>query len=186
MIPIIIVTGPSGAGKSTVAEKLFERQKLPLRRFITCTTRAKRPGERHGREYWFLSREEFEADIAKDFFFEYANVYGNYYGSSKKEMERLLKGRKAIFMVIDVQGARTVKKLFPQAFVVFLDAPKASLVHRLEERGTDPKDLKRRSAKIATEEKFGEKADLVIVNEDGELTQTIAKAEQAIQTRLLS
>ncbi len=182
--PLIILTGPSGAGKSTVAEHLLSRKKIALRRFITCTTRPKRPGERSGRAYWFMTREAFELDLAAGLFYESAEVYGNWYGSSTREMERLQRGRTPILMIIDVQGMKTIKAQQPNAFVIFLDAPKSNLQHRLEARNGDPTDLKHRMAMVAKEERLQRLADVCIVNEEGKVAQTVKIVEKTIQTFL--
>lgn len=179
--PIILLTGASGAGKSTVLDELLKDKKLPLVRFVTNTTRAKRPGEKHGKDYWFLDKEAFEGEIKHGTFYEWAHVYDNYYGSSKKEMARLLKGKKAIVMILDVQGTRTIKKHHPEAIAIFIDAPTVSLRHRLKERGTDITDLKRRLAEIAKEKKYKAKADVTILNKDGTLKQTVSQVKQLIQ-----
>jgi guanylate kinase len=179
--PIVLLTGPSGAGKSSVADTLLKTRPIKLKKFVTCTTRSKRPGERHGREYWFLTRKAFEKGIAKKQFFEWANVYGHYYGSSRLEMARLLKGRLPILTIIDVQGMKTYKKLYPNTIVIFLDAPKRDLEHRLEARHPDPKDLKRRIAMITREEKLKRLADVVITNRNGKLQQTVRAVTRTIK-----
>jgi len=156
--PLIIITGPSGAGKSTVVDEILTdaaaRRAMPLRKFVTCTTRDKRPGEKDGRDYHFLSRKEFEMDLKAGWFFEHAEVYGNLYGSSRREMEKLFKGKKPIIGILDVQGAKTVKNIYPDAFTIFIDAPKKSLVARLKARNPDPQELKRRIAKMEKEKKL--------------------------------
>lgn len=182
--PLFIITGPSGAGKSTVVDMLLSaagaRRAVPLRKFVTCTTRDKRPGEKDGRDYHFLSRKEFEKDLKDGWFFEHAEVYGNLYGSSRRVMEKLLKGKTPIIGVLDVQGARTVKRMIPEAFTIFIDAPKKCLVHRLKFRQTDPAELKRRIAKMEKEKKLKKSFDLAIMNPDGKLEETIRKVEATI------
>ncbi|MFA5185000.1 MAG: guanylate kinase [Patescibacteria group bacterium] len=183
--PIIIVTGPSGAGKSTVVDAILAdtktRRMVPLRKFVTCTTREKRPGEKDGREYHFLTREEFKHDIRDDWFFEHAEVYGNLYGSSRREMEKLFKGKTPIIGILDVQGAKTVKKIYPEAQVIFIDAPKKSLVARLKQRQNDAQELKRRIAKMEMEKKLKKSFDVAIMNPDGKIEDTIKKVETAIK-----
>lgn len=179
--PIVLLTGASGAGKSSVLDALLKDKKLPIVRFVTNTTRPKRPGETHGKDYWFLDKKEFESELKHGHFYEWAHVYDNYYGSSKKEMTRLLKGKKAIIMILDVQGTRTIKKHHPEAISIFIDAPTTSLRHRLKERGTDITDLKRRLAEIAKEKRHKTKADVAILNKDGDLKQTISQVKRLIQ-----
>jgi guanylate kinase len=186
--PLFIITGPSGAGKSTVVEAILGDVRAhghaPLRKFVTCTTRAKRPGEKNGRDYHFLSRKEFEKDLKAGWFFEHAEVYGNLYGSSRRVMEKLLKGKTPLIGVLDVQGAQTVKRLYPLAFTIFIDAPKKSLVSRLKDRKPDPEELKRRIAKMEMEKKLKKTFDLAIMNTDGKLGETIKKVEIAILKRV--
>jgi len=183
--PLFIVTGPSGAGKSTVVDAILAdakmRRAVPLRKFVTCTTREKRPGEKNGREYHFLTREEFERDIRDDWFFEHAEVYGNLYGSSRREMEKLFKGKTPIIGILDVQGAKTVKKIYPEAHIIFIDAPKKSLVARLKQRQNDAQELKRRIAKMEMEKMLKKSFDIAIMNPDGKLEETIRKVETAIK-----
>jgi guanylate kinase len=177
---IILLTGPSGAGKSTIAKRLLADPTLALQKFVTCTTRPKREGEEEGKDYWFMTRDEFETRLADEVFFEHAEVYGNYYGSSKEVMNELLQGDKNLLIVIDVQGFKTVQKLYPNTYVIFLDAPKASLIHRLEDRGTDPDDLKRRTDQIDEEELDRQLADVVVQNEDGQIDKTFEQVREII------
>jgi guanylate kinase len=182
--PIILVTGASGAGKSSVVDLLLADKHLPIVRFVTCTTRPKRPGERNGKDYWFMTPEKFRSRLAAHGFYEHANVYDRYYGSSKAEMARLLKGRKAIVMILDVKGTRTMKRFHPEATAIFIDAPTASLRTRLKKRGADMNDLKRRLVEIATEKRFKPKADIIIVNRDGELKRTVTRVKTLIRNAL--
>lgn len=189
--PLIIVTGPSSAGKSTVVEAILDNVgaratrpgvwHTPLQKFVTCTTRPKRAGEIHGHHYHFMSRNKFESDIKEGLFFEHAEVYGNLYGSSRRVMEKLLKGKTPIIGILDVQGAKTVKKIYPDAFIIFIDAPKKSLVARLKERKPDPTELKRRIAKIEMEKTMKKTFDVAIMNPDGKVEGTIKKVETAIK-----
>jgi len=185
--PLFIITGPSGAGKSTVVDALLKNVgahgHAPIRKFVTCTTRPKRPGEKDGRDYHFLSRQEFEKDLKAGWFFEHAEVYGNLYGSSRREMEKLFKGNKPIIGILDVQGAKNVKKKYPASVIIFIDAPKKSLVARLKDRKLDPQELKRRIAKMEKEKKLKQTFDLAIMNPDGKLDETIRKVEKAINDK---
>lgn len=182
--PIFLLTGASGAGKSSVLDALLKTKTLPLVRFITCTTRPKRNGEKNGTDYWFLTRARFERDISKKRFYEWANVYDNYYGSSKTEMARLLKKRNPVVMILDVQGTRTIKKHHPEAVAIFIDAPTASLRHRLKERGASMNDLKRRLTEIVKEKRYRKSADIIIENRDGNLSKTVQQVSTVIKNAL--
>jgi guanylate kinase len=179
--PIILLTGASGAGKSTVLDTLLMQRTNPIKKFVTCTTRPMRPGERDGREYHFLTRDAFEKNIAHGRFYEWAVVYNNYYGSSKTEMARLLKGKKAIVMILDVQGTRTIKRHHPEAISIFIDAPTPSLRARLKDRGSDMNDMKRRLAEITKEKRYRNSADVVLLNRDGDLEKTVLAIQQLIR-----
>lgn len=181
MSRLFVLTGPSGAGKSTVAKALYAKTELHLQKFVTCTTREPRPGEVHGKDYWFLSKQEFEQKIAEKGFFEWATVYDHYYGSSVAEMERVLHQKDPTLVILDVQGAKTVKQLYPATTLIFLDSPKTSLLQRLEERGMKPEDLQRREAQIDQEEGFRAQADYIVQNIDEHLDQTIQAVSDIIQ-----
>lgn len=162
MTKVFILTGPSGAGKSTVLDRLMKRKTLRLSRFTTTTTRPRRRGERNGREYWFLDEKTFLAKKRRGDFFESAKVYGRWYGSDTKEMRRLQRLGRPIIMLLNVAGARTLQRLEPDSFVIFLDASRRELVHRLAERGKQVNDLEKRIAKMTSEESFQKNADVVI------------------------
>ena len=182
--PLFLITGPSGAGKSTVMARLLKFRSLGLQRFITTTTRQPRNGEQHGHDYWFATHEEFERDIKKGNFYEWAEVYGNYYGSNKQEMLRLQQLSQPIAMVVDVQGARTIKKLISDVIIIFIDAPKEHLIDRLKARGSTTQDLESRLKELEQEETFRQEANVVIVNEDGKLNQTVTRVVKEIKKRL--
>ena len=182
--PLFLITGPSGAGKSTVMTRLLKFRTLGLRHFVTTTTREPRRGEQNGHDYWFTTREEFEREVKRGNFYEWAEVYGNYYGSNKREMMRLQHLRQPIAMVVDVQGAHTIKGLIPDAVVIFIDAPKKNLIDRLKARGSAIQDLEARLKKLQHEETFRGEASVAIVNEDGRLTETVALVAKEIKKRL--
>lgn len=132
---IFILTGPSGVGKTTVAREVLKR--LPqLTRLVTYTTRAPRQGEADGKDYYFISEAEFENKKSAGEFFEWAQVYAEWYGSSKRDLDALLNTGQDVLLVIDVQGAKTMHEKLPHARSIFLQAesPEA-LVRRLRRRG---------------------------------------------------
>lgn len=181
---LFILTGLSGAGKTTIAEALMRDEALSLSRFVTTTTRAMRPNEENGVHYWFLSREEFEAKRAQDGFYEWAEVYGNLYGPSKAEMERLIATGKPILIVMDVQGAKTLKTLHPDAHVIFLTASREDLLRRLQARGSAAEEVEKRMKHIDEELSYEGIADALIQNKDGDLTNTLENVRAFIQKRL--
>lgn len=182
--PLFILTGLSGAGKSTVADALMRDASLGLSRFVTTTTRAPRANEENGVHYWFVSREEFEAKRAQGGFYENAEVYGNLYGPSKAEMERLMATGRPILLVIDVQGAKTFKTIHPEACVIFLTASRQDLLGRLQARGSAAEEVERRMKHIDEELTYEAIADTLIENQDGDLLKTIEAVKGFIRARV--
>ncbi|RUA08833.1 MAG: guanylate kinase [Fusobacteria bacterium] len=162
---LFVVSGPSGAGKSTVCKKV--RIDLKINLATSATTRPPREGEVNGREYYFLTVEEFEKKIANEEFLEYANVHGNYYGTLRFEVEeRLAKGENVI-LEIDVQGGIQIKKKFKDACLVFFKAPSEKILEeRLRGRGTEPEEVVQLRLKNSLEElKYENEYEYVIINE---------------------
>ena len=137
---IILLSGPSGAGKTTIHERILKSEKLKGKvvRSISMTTRAKRPGECNGRDYFFVSRKMFEYKARAGYFLEYAEVFKNYYGTPAKHVKGLLAKGKNVLLCIDVQGARQVMKTCPEAVSIFVKTPSlGELQKRLSKRGTE-------------------------------------------------
>src|SRR5258706_4579486 len=171
---LIVISGPSGAGKDTVMQRMQERG-LPFHFVVTATTRPKRPAEVHGRDYWFISKEEFARMIDEDELIEHAIVYGDYKGIPKQQVREALTSGMDVVMRIDVQGAETVRKLAPEALMIFITTEsEAELVHRLETRKTETADsLAIRIATARKELKRVEAFDYVILNRDFRLDYTV-------------
>lgn len=132
-----ILSSPSGGGKTTIARLLLERRK-DVGYSVSCTTRTPRPGEVNGKDYFFLSKEDFEARKAREEFAESAVVHGNLYGTLRSEVQGVLSGGKHVVMDIDVQGARQFAQVFPESVLVFLLPPSADvLIERLRARQTE-------------------------------------------------
>ena len=174
---IIIITAPSGSGKTSIARYLLER--FPSLEFsISATTRSPRGEEIHGREYYFLSLEEFERKISEGAFLEWEMVYkGKYYGTLKSEIDRMWESGKTPLLDIDVHGAMHVQKIFPgKCLSIFVEAPSFEVLkNRLESRGTEsPESMEARLNKVAHEKQYKESFDAVIVNDVLESAQNKA------------
>lgn len=163
---LIVVSGASGTGKGTVCKKILAD--LPEVAYsISATTRKPRPGEIDGKEYYFLSVEEFKAWIAEEKFLEYAEVYGNFYGTPLNKIEERLNLGEDILLEIDVQGALNVKRKCPDGVYIFLLPPSLEeLKNRIEGRGTEnPESLARRLKNAVAEIKIGLEYDYAVVND---------------------
>lgn len=163
---LVIVSGFSGAGKGTVVKAITQKyDNYALS--ISATTRAPRPGELEGREYFFKTREEFEQMIAGGQLIEYAQYVGNYYGTPRKYVEQQLEAGKDVILEIEIQGAMKVKKLIPEALLIFMTPPSANeLKNRLEGRGTEAKEVIQSRLERAVEESKGiDGYDYVLIND---------------------
>jgi guanylate kinase len=171
---LVVISGPSGVGKDSVVHAMKQRG-LPFHFVVTTTTRPARPNEIHGQDYFFISKEEFAHMIENDEFFEYAIVYKDYKGNSKKQVRDALVSGQDVIMRLDVQGAATVRKLAPQAVLIFLTTQSEhELAERLKNRKTDTaEDLGLRIATAQQELKRAIEFDYVIVNSDGCLDETV-------------
>jgi guanylate kinase len=164
---LFIVAAPSGAGKSTLVNALLA-QEPGIQLSISTTTRAPRPGETDGKEYHFTSADDFVARAGRGEFLEWAEVFGNYYGTSRVMVEKEMKAGTDILLEIDWQGARQVKKQFPQAVGIFILPPSiAALSERLHKRGQDKLDvIERRLLAAGGEISHAPEFDYVIINEE--------------------
>jgi guanylate kinase len=171
---LIVISGPSGAGKDTVMQRMQERG-LPFHFVVTATTRPKRPNEVHGKDYFFVTKDEFARMIDEDELIEHAIVYGDYKGIPKQQVREALASGKDVVMRIDVQGAETVRKMAPEALMIFITTEnETELVHRLETRKTEtPDSLALRIATARKELKRVQAFDYVIVNRDFQLDVTV-------------
>ncbi|MCS7045747.1 MAG: guanylate kinase [Gemmataceae bacterium] len=138
MGPLIIISGPSGCGKSTLVERLLAQTNWPLHLAVSATTRPPRPGERDGTDYHFWTRERFDAELAADGFLEWAEVFGNRYGTLRREVEPYRARGEGVLLEIDVQGCRQVVRRCPDAVTIFVrtSTPEV-LAERLRRRGTE-------------------------------------------------
>jgi len=171
---LIVISGPSGAGKDTVMQRMKERG-LPFHFVVTATTRPKRANETHGKDYWFVSKEEFARMIDEDELIEHAIVYGDYKGIPKQQVREALASGMDVVMRLDVQGAETVRKLALEALLIFITTgSEKELVRRLETRKTEtPDSLAIRIATARKELKRVEAFDYVIMNREFHLDETV-------------
>ena len=163
---LIIVSGPSGSGKSTVTKIVKDKLNIPLS--ISATTRNPRDGEIDGKDYFFLSKEEFKNKIVNDEFYEYAEVHGNYYGTLKKTVEENLDKGLNVILEIDVQGALIAKEKKKDAVLVFFRTKDMDILEkRLRDRKTDSEEVIQTRLKNAeTELKYEDKYNYTIINEN--------------------
>ena len=178
---LIIISGPSGVGKSTITRQLIERLDETYLS-VSVTTRPQAPSERNGREYWFLSREQFHKRIAEGLFLEYAEVFGNLYGTPRDKTEEALNAGKTVILEIDVQGAKQVKAIYPQATMIFILPPSGKvLAERMGRRGRESGEVAARrlggaGSEIAAAWQY---YDHRVINDD--LEQALSEVMQIIK-----
>lgn len=183
---LIVISGPSGVGKDSVVQRMKERG-MPFHFVVTATTREKRANETNGKDYWFVSKDEFARMIEENELIEYAIVYGDYKGIPKREVRDAFASGKDVVMRIDVQGAETVRKLAPEALLIFITCEsEEELERRLRERKTESTDsLALRIATARKELQRIEAFDYVIVNRDFHLDDTVNKVRAIIEAEHL-
>ena len=179
---LIIMSGFSGSGKGTITKMLLDNYQDEYALSISATTRAPRAGEQEGVHYFFLTREAFEKMISENAFLEYAQYVENYYGTPKKYVEDQLALGKNVILEIEIQGALQVKKMMPEALLLFVTPPSASeLESRLRGRGTETEEvIASRIARAVQEAEGCEVYDYLVVND--KLEDSVALIHQIIQT----
>jgi guanylate kinase len=171
---LIVISGPSGVGKDTVIQRMKERN-LPIHFIVTAATRLPRPNEVNGRDYFFYSHDEFAEMIEKGELLEYAIVYNDYKGIPKAQVRDALSSGKDVVMRLDVQGAATIRRLYPEALMIFLTVQdEEDMVNRLQERKTEtPEGLKLRIATARQEMTQVDSFDYVVINRENHLDETV-------------
>lgn len=183
---IIIIAAPSGAGKTSIVRYLLEKMPDQLAFSVSCTTRSPRPNETNGKEYYFISVEEFEKKISEGSLAEWEMVYpGKYYGTPISELERIWNTGKTPLLDIDVRGGLNIRNHYPHSsLAIFIEPPSLEeLARRLQARGTEtPESLATRISKASSELSYKQAFDQVILNEN--LEKACAETERSVRTFL--
>lgn len=183
---LIVISAPSGSGKTTIANTLLRRH--PEFMFsVSATTRAKRPNERHGKHYYFLTKEEFKQAIEKNELVEWEEIYGNYYGTLKHVVDEALTQGKIVLFDVDVNGGLSIKKQYPEdAVLIFIKPPSLEdLKKRLQRRNTeDDVQLKHRLDRVPMELDRGLLYDYSVVNDD--LNKAIDEVDEIVKKAIHS
>lgn len=185
---LVVISGPAGSGKSSLVENLIKNHPGKARRSITATTRKPRPGEIDGRDYFFLERDEFLRMADDGEFLEYTEFNGNFYGTPRRTIETELAHGGLIILVIEVDGAESIKFFFPDAIFIFIIPPTpGDLRHRLERRGTESReDIERRLDIARHEMQRMNEYDFLIINDDLDTaTQDLAAVIRAVERSLI-
>ncbi|KRM63583.1 guanylate kinase [Ligilactobacillus agilis DSM 20509] len=181
---LIVLSGPSGVGKGTVRKAIFAQDNNKFDYSVSMTTRQMRPGEVNGKDYYFVTKEEFEKEIAEGGMLEYAQYVDNYYGTPLKYVNEMLDEGKDVFLEIEVKGAMQVREKVPDGLFIFLTPPDLmELRQRLVNRGTDDLDvIDMRMKKAVDEIEMMQNYDYAVVNDEveaaAEKIKTIIRAER--------
>jgi guanylate kinase len=181
----IILSAPSGGGKTTIARELLERR-ADVGYSVSCTTRAPRPRETNGKDYYFLAEDDFVVKREQGEFAEWARVHGNLYGTLKSEIARVLGLGRHVILDIDVQGARQIQAVFPAAVTIFVLPPSGEvLLERLKRRKTEsPQQLVARLNSALQELRAVEEYEYVVVNDD--LDRAVQRVNAIIDAEVVS
>lgn len=179
----VVISAPSGGGKSAIKSEIFKSDG----RFafsVTCTTRKRRKGEREGRDYFFLSKKKFAAMARSGKLLEWAEVHGNLYGTPVESVKKILEKNRVPLMTIDVNGARSVKKIFPGSVSVFILPPSLEiLLERLKKREESGSETAKRLETAMREIKEARRYDYIVVND--EIENAAAKIVKIVESEFL-
>ncbi|MGN0240798.1 MAG: guanylate kinase [Candidatus Weimeria sp.] len=179
---VVVLSGFSGAGKGTIMKHLLNKYPGMYNLSISATTRGKRQGEEEGREYFFKTREEFDQMVANGEFLEHATFNGNSYGTPKSYVQRLIDEGKDVILEIEVNGALQVKKIFPDALLLFVTPPSATeLKNRLVGRGTETADVVAQRLSISSRESLlMPEYDYLVIND--QIDESVERVHMIIQS----
>lgn len=177
---LIVISAPSGSGKTTIAREIMKRN--PSLAFsVSATTRPKREGEEDGRDYFFLTDEEFRRRVAAGDFVEWEEIYGNLYGTLREEVDRAMRNGRHLLFDVDVKGGLSIKRHYPAALMIFIRPPSLEVLHRrLKNRKTeDEAALARRLARVPMELELGQAFDHQVIND--RLEQAIDDVQKIVE-----
>lgn len=179
---LVVVSGFSGAGKGTLIRELMRRYDN-YRLSVSATTRLPRPGETDGRDYFFVTKERFEEMIAKNELIEYTTYVGNYYGTPRAFVEREFAAGHDVLLEIEIEGAKNIKRIYPDAVLIFVTPPDAAtLKERLTGRGTEtPEQIAARLSRAAVESRWMPDYDYLLINDD--LDQSVERLHNLIESQ---
>ncbi|MEK7539696.1 MAG: guanylate kinase [Patescibacteria group bacterium] len=185
MATLFVITGPSGAGKDSVIQAVAQAGQ-PFNGIITTTSRSLRKGEEQNKSYHFISRPEFQQKIDSGEMVEWAEVYGNLYGSTKQEVDQALTQDGPVIVKVDPQGARTFKKLYPEAVAIFVMPPSFEFLEkRLINRATDKPEIIKKRLELAKKELQNLLDwDFLVVNDEGKLQDAAQEVVDIMQLKL--
>lgn len=183
---LFIISGTTGAGKNTVVSEYLKNSKIPFAKIITYTTRPPRKNETDSVDYHFVSENKFDELIAKNTFLEWARVHDHKYGSPQADINQALKQGKNVILIIDVQGALAIKKIMPEAVLVFITLENFEEIKKrfVKRQGQITPELKIRLESAQNELKLAKKYNYQIINFENKLSKTVAELDKIITTEI--
>ena len=181
---VVVISGPSGVGKDVMIDRMIESDRIGFHFTVTATTRDPRPGEKDGINHHFVTVDDFVNLIANDDLLEWAQVYGNYYGVPKKQVRDALTAGNHVIMRVDVQGAKRLSEIIPEALLIFIIPPSLDVLkNHLEKRGVDLEvEMTKRLAAANEEISQANLFDFTVTNEEGRLDDTVNEVVEIIES----
>jgi guanylate kinase len=181
---VVVISGPSGVGKDVMIDRMIESGRLGFHFTVTATTRDPRPGEKDGVNHHFVSVDDFVNLIASDELLEWAQVYGNYYGVPKKQVREALNAGNHVIMRVDVQGAKRLSEIIPEALLIFIIPPSLDVLKKhLRDRGVDSEEEMTKRLAAANEEiSQASLFDFTVTNVENQLDDTVNTVVEIIQS----